>query len=110
MTNEDKNLIAYWTPETKRSKKNEEEQEFYTFKQHNGEQFEFLPFSSRPRVKIERVDEDGNTVTYSSMSEAARENNVSVSLIQRRLNGRYGDENHTNTKCKGYIFRAKKED
>lgn len=107
---DDKNLIAYWTPETKRSKKNEEEQEFYTFKKHNGEQFEFLPFSSRPRVKIERIDEEGNIVTYNSMSEAARENNVSVSLIQRRLNGRYGDENHTNTKCNGYIFRAKEEE
>lgn len=107
---DDKNLIAYWTPKTRRSQKYEDEPLFYTYREYNGEQFDFFEFAPRPRVKIERVDSAGNIVTYDSMSEAARENNVSVSLIQRRLNGRYGDENHTNTKCNGYIFRAKKED
>ncbi len=107
---DDKSLIAYWTPKTRRSQKYEDNPLFYTYREYNGEQFDFFEFAPRPRVKIERVDSAGNIVTYDSMSEAARENNVSVSLIQRRLNGRYGDENHTNTKCNGYIFRVKKED
>lgn len=107
---DDKNLIAYWTPETRRSKKHEDEPKFYTYKEYNNEQFDFFEYKPCPRVKIERVDADGNIIIYDSMSDAARKNGVSVSLIKRRLEGRYGDENHTNTKCSGYIFRTVKED
>ena len=107
---DDKNLIAYWTPDTRRSKKYEDEPLFYTYKEYNGEQFDFFEFKPCPRVKIERVDADGNVVTYDSMSEAARKNGVSVSLIKRRLEGRYGDENHHNIKCSGYTFRCKEDE
>lgn len=107
---DDKNLIAYWTPKTKRSQKYESEALFYTYKEYNGEQFDFFDFKPCPRVKIERVDAEGNIATYNSMSEAARENGVSVSLIQRRLAGRYGDKKNHSIKCSGYIFRYKKED
>lgn len=106
---DDKNLIAYWTPETRRSKKHENEPLFYTYKKYNGEQFDFFDYTPRPRVKIERVDTDGNIVSYDSISEAARENCVSVSLIKRRLAGRYGDESHINIKCSEYVFRVKED-
>lgn len=107
---DDKNLVAYWTPKTKRSQKYEDDPLFYTYREYNGEQFDFFEFAPRPRVKIERVDSAGNIVTYDSMSEAVRKNGVSVNLIKKRLEGKYGDENHTNTKCSGFIFRTVMED
>lgn len=106
---DDKNLVAYWTADTKRSKKNEEEPLFYTFKEYNGEQFESFDFKPCPRVKVERLDKDGNVIIYNSISEAARANGVSVNLIKRRLEGRYGDEKHS-AKCLEYKFRIVKED
>lgn len=106
---DDKNLVAYWTAGTKRSKKNEEEPLFYTFKEYNGEKFESFEFKPCPRVKVERLDKDGNVIIYNSISEAARANGVSVNLIKRRLEGRYGDEKHS-AKCLEYKFRIVKDD
>lgn len=106
---DDKNLIAYWTPKTKRSQKYESKALFYTYEEYSGEQFDFFDFKPCPRVKIERVDAEGNIVAYNSMSEAARENGVSVSLIQRRLAGRYGDKKNHSIKCPEYIFRYKED-
>lgn len=102
---DDKNLIAYWTQDTKRSKKNEDTPLFYTFKQYDGEQFDFFDFKNCPRVEVERMDKDGNIVTYKTISEAARENGVSVNFIRDRIYGKIG--NGVKLKCIDYTFRIK---
>lgn len=105
---DDKNLIAYWTPNTKRSKVYEGNPAFYTYKEYNGEKFEFLSFKNRPRIKIERIDKNGNIESYSSMSEAARKNGVSVSFIQRRITGKGGITGN-GAKLVDYEFRVKED-
>jgi hypothetical protein len=105
---DDKNLIAYYTKETHRSKIYESEKRFYTYKPYNGEKFDFLEFKNRPRVKVERIDSDGNTVCYGSMAEAAKKNNVSIAFIQRRLSGKYGIKGN-GAKLTDYKFRIKED-
>jgi hypothetical protein len=103
---DDKNLIAYYTKETHRSEIYESEKRFYTYMPYNGEKFDFLEFKNRPRVKVERIDSDGNTVCYGSMAEAARKNNVSIAFIQRRISGKSGIKGN-GAKLTDYKFRIK---
>lgn len=105
---DDKNLIAYYTKETHRSEIYESEKRFYTYMPYNGEKFDFLEFKNRPRVKVERIDSDGNTVCYGSMAEAARKNNVSIAFIQRRISGKSGIKGN-GAKLTDYEFRIKED-
>ena len=103
---DDKNLIAYYTKETHRSEIYESEKRFYTYKPYNGEKFDFLEFKNRPRVKVERIDSNGNKICYGSIAEAARKNNVSIAFIRRRVSGKSGIKGH-DAKLTDYKFRIK---
>ena len=97
------NLIAYWTNDTKRAIRMESEPIFFQYKQYSGEPIPKDNARNTPRKQVDRIDDNGNITKYNTISEAARDNHVSVGAIRRVLNG----VNKTG-RCNGYLFRLSK--
>ena len=98
------NLIAYWTDDTNRAVRMEKEPVIFQYRKYCGESVPDYIARSVCRKEVERIDENGNVKKYNSMTEAAKDNGVSISAIKRVLIG-----TNKSGKCNGCTFRYSKE-